>query len=244
MKFILILFVFLNLFADIEPEDCKVKFSIAWKADIEGNEKLANKITQDCKRELSIIRNWFDILEAKIFFTNKEYQKVLKILNSSRTSIIKTFLIAKDRTKKTSIQYESPRFFYLNMLTYSAFSNYKLQNWELAVIDFELYLKEEENNFEYIIYLASCYSELNFYKKSILELKKAYSLNGSDDVELYIASVYAKSKNTKESIYWLRKISDKNIMEWINDDDNFNTIKKTKEYKNFTSSHGFRGNKF
>lgn len=233
MKFVIMLFLFLNLYADTETQDCKTKFSIAWKANIEGKQKLSNKITQDCKRELSIIRNWFDILEAKIFFSKKEYENVLNIVNSSRENITQTFLTSKNLANKESVEYESPRFFYLNMLSYNAFSNYELHHWELAAADFELYLKEEENDFEYILYLASCYSELNLYKKSILQLEKAYKINATDDVELYMASVYAKSKNTKKSIYWLDKISDKNIMKWINNDDNFNKIKKTKEFKEF-----------
>jgi len=237
MKLIILLLLFLNLYADSEMQDCKTKFSIAWKANIDGNVELSNKITQECKRELNIIRNWFDVLEAKIFFSKKEYKNVLKIVNNSRENIIKTFLISKNITTKTSIDYESPRFFYLNMLSYSAFSNYKLHNWELAAIDFELYLKEKQNDFEYILYLASCYSELNFYKKSILELEKAYYIHATDDVKLYLASVYAKSMNSKKSIYWLYKISDRNIMKWIKEDDNFNKIRKTKEFKEFIVNH-------
>ena len=233
MKLIIILLAFLNLHADIETRDCRTMFSIAWKADIEGNQELSDQITQDCMHQLNIIRNWFDILEAKNLFASKEYKKVLKILNNSRKNITKTFSISKDVTKKTSIEYESPRFFYLNMLTYSAFSNYKLKNWELAAIDFELYLKEKKNSFEYMVYLASCYSELNLYKKSILILKKAYIIDDTDDVKFYMASVYAKSGNAKKSIYWLNKISNTKIIEWLSSDNNFDKIKKTKEYKKF-----------
>lgn len=225
----------LNASDEISILDCqKEKFGIAWQEKIGENIKSRQEFIDECKRKLSTAVSRIELLEAKLFFEDDQFENVISSLQNSR----KTIILDYQKSIQGTEDFEVDKYFYLQLLKYSAFSNYMLKNYRDAIPDFELYLKENKELL-FMQLLASSYSYEGFTSKSIDTLKEAYKLEPVDDTAFYLASVYAKNRQFKESMYWLHKVSSTSstkIIEWIRSDENFNSIRDYPEFKKFLES--------
>ena len=226
---ILLCIIYSNIYADaqVNLQDCKsTSFFTAWE---EPRVKETAQFVSTCQTELKTTLSRINLLDAIVKFNKKDFVGAVKTIEKSRSVLVHAFEMKNQSTDKLEVN----KYFYLQMLTFNAYANYQLENYEEAKNDFELYIKIEKD-LAYMQFLGSCYSQLKEFSQAISILKEVYALEPTDDTVLYLASVYAKSKDFKNSMIWLNRISktsNQKVLQWIKADDNFKNIENYKEFQ-------------